>query len=324
MICVPRFYPGAGPAGGGGAAPDVTVATFADLPTTRPDGYLVAVTAESGLTEVIVRWDDSGGVWLLEQATCAYSVHSATEWTNAGEWYDTGGITVLSADGARIYDTTYDTSWRWDEGTGQFVPPDVYDGTIVLVGSIVGDSATPAGWTATDIDNAGVAQATTDGTKLTISAVTSGANFTVYQLRVDDSGLSATTPAYIKMLTQTVITTGAGVTNSTAVVFVDDGAKLQEFADDAVRKGGWISGGIGISAQSAVQAEMRAAETLLQYYHLNGSSQVKVGTGPWQNISAASAAAGVTKRFAVYVFTDRTSGTVTTTMSIRQLRAMRY
>jgi hypothetical protein len=169
-----------------------------------------------------------------------------------------------------------------------------------------------------------VAQATTDGTKVTLSAVTSGANFTLYQFTLSDSGLSATTPAYIKMLTQTVITTGAGVTFSTAVVFVDDGAKLQEFADDSVRKGGWITGGLGNNAQSAVQAEMRAAETLLQYYHLNGSSQVKVGTGPWQNISAASVAAGVTKRFSVYVFTQRSSGTVTTTMSIRQLRAMRF
>jgi hypothetical protein len=200
----------------------------------------------------------------------------------------------------------------------------VYDGTIVLVGSIVGDSATPAGWTATDTDGAGVAQATTDGTKVTLSAVTSGAGFTFYVLALSDTGLSTTTPAYIKMLTQTVITTGAGVTNSTAVVFISDGAKAPEFADEKARKGGWIASGVGIAAQSAVEAEMRAAETLLQFYHLNGSFQVKVGAGPWQNISAASAASSANKNFGLYVYTDRTSGTATTTMTIRQLRAMRY
>jgi len=313
-------------AGGGGAIPDVTVATFSDLPTTRPDGYLVEVTAETGLSaDTIVQWDNGAGVWLLVSTSCAYSVHSAVEWgASPGEWYDTGGITVLSADGARIYDTTYDTSWRWDETTAQFVPLDVYDGTIVLVGSIVGDSATPAGWTATDTDGAGVAQATTDGTKMTLSAVSSGAGTTLYVLGLSDTGLSATTPAYMKMLTQTVVTTGASANFSVAVAFVEDGARGPEFADSKGRKGGWISGGVGVAAQSAAQAEMRTAETLLQFYHLNGSFQVRVGAGPWQNISAASAASSANKRFGLYVYTDRASGTVTTTMTIRQLRAMRY
>jgi hypothetical protein len=100
-------------AGGGGAAPDVTVATFADLPTTRPDGYLVEVTAESGLSaDTVVQWDEAGGVWLLVSTAVAWSVAEPLIYAfGAPDWYDTGGITVETATGALMRVTDKDRTF---------------------------------------------------------------------------------------------------------------------------------------------------------------------------------------------------------------------
>jgi hypothetical protein len=138
MSTLTRF--GAG--GGGGAIPDVTVATFAGLPTTRPDGYFVEVTAESGLSaDTVVQWDDGAGVWLLVS-----TVSDALPPLD-GEWYDSGGVTVQSAEGAMV--AFADLLYRWDAsitvaagaggGTRSYwVPSDVYEGTPQVVAWAVG------------------------------------------------------------------------------------------------------------------------------------------------------------------------------------------
>lgn len=63
------FGVGNGRVGAGTPIPDVSVATFAALPATRPDGYLVAVTGETGLSNVIVRWSTGGSTWAFQTVT---------------------------------------------------------------------------------------------------------------------------------------------------------------------------------------------------------------------------------------------------------------
>jgi hypothetical protein len=336
MICVPRFYPGAGPAGGGGAAPDVTVATFADLPTTRPDGYLVAVTAQSGLTEVIVRWDNSGGVWLLEQATCAYSVHSAVQFAGAGEWYDTGGITVETADGAYVQDTTYDVVWRWASTPAQFVPPDVYAGTIVIRTPLVGDSATPTDWTTATIDAGGTASITTDGTKLTLSAVTSGAGVTVAYVLIADAGLLTATNAYMRALVQiTTLTTGTGTAQAIFRASVEDGTDGFDFGSmtnvgggGANRTGGWFDAAIGFdyAAQSAITQNLTSAETLLEIRKIGTNIEARAGgaASTWQAIAGATVRSSVSTQFVFVATAIRSGGTSTVIATIREVCPMRF
>jgi hypothetical protein len=335
MICVPRFYPGAGPAGGGGAAPDVTVATFADLPTTRPDGYLVAVTAQSGLTEVIVRWDNSGGVWLLEQATCAYSVHSAVQFAGAGEWYDTGGITVETADGAYVKDTTYDVVWRWASTPAQFVPPDVYAGTIVIRTPLVGDSATPTDWTTATIDAGGTASITTDGTKLTLSAVTSGAGDTVAYVLIADAGLLTATNAYMRALVQnTTLTAGTGNAQAIFRATLEDGTDGFDFGSMAnvgfggSRTGGWFDAANSndYAAQSAITQNLTSTETLLELRKIGAKIEARAGgaASTWQAIAGATARNTAATQFYFVVNANRTSGTSTTIATIREVCPMRF
>jgi hypothetical protein len=330
MSTLTRF--GAG--GGGGAAPDVTVATFADLPTTRPDGYLVAVTAQSGLTEVIVRWDDSGGVWLLEQATCAYSVHSAVQFAGAGEWYDTGGITVETADGAYVQDTTYDVVWRWASTPAQFVPPDVYAGTIVIRTPLVGDSATPPDWSVTPDNAGGTASITTDGTKLTLSAVTSGAGLTTATALISDAGLLTATNAYMRLLVQiTTLTVGAGGSAVSFLVLIEDDADAFDFGSveiqsGAVRIGGWWNAATSgtYTEQSTIQQNLTSAETLLELRKIGAKIEARAGgaASTWQAISGATVRAGSLKRFVFQVAASRNSGTSTAIATIREVCPMRY
>lgn len=114
MTCDPRFYPGLGPIGGA-AIPDVTVATFADLPTKRPDGFLVAVTAQSGLTEVIVRWNAGGSVWELLTVSCAWSVAEPLVFAfGAADWYNSGGTVVETANAALLTVTDKNRAYVFD------------------------------------------------------------------------------------------------------------------------------------------------------------------------------------------------------------------
>jgi hypothetical protein len=130
MICVPRFYPGAGPAGGGGAAPDVTVATFADLPTTRPDGYLVAVTGEADITDAIVIWDDVFGEWKMERGYSTVSLPVDGLWYVGppGTWKVSTSTVALVTFAGRAYEWT-GLAWQVIEVAG----PPLY----ILVNSFV-------------------------------------------------------------------------------------------------------------------------------------------------------------------------------------------
>jgi hypothetical protein len=337
MICVPRFYPGAGPAGGGGAAPDVTVATFADLPTTRPDGYLVAVTAQSGLTEVIVRWDDGGGVWLLEQATCAYTVHRATEWVGLGEWYDTGGITVNTADGATIYDATYGVVWRWDETTAQFVPPDVYDGTIAGLQSISGASAAPAGWTVTETNGGGTASVTQSGSDVVLSASTSGAGSTIANIGVADLSLSSAGNAYMRMITQvTTLTAGTSGGGVTALYLLADGTDGYDFGSRALPSaapgtttGGWYDAAVAAiryAAQADINQDISTVATLLEIRKIGAKTEARAGgaASTWQAIAGSTVRNEAAKSFLFQAFASRTVGTATAVFTLRDVRVMRY
>jgi hypothetical protein len=325
-----------GGGGGGGAIPDVTVATFSDLPTTRPDGYLVAVTAQSGLTEVVVRWDDSGGVWLLEQATCAYTVHRAAEWVGLGEWYDTGGITVNTADGATIYDATYGVVWRWDETTAQFVPPDVYDGTIAGLQSISGASAAPAGWTVTVTNGAGTASVTQSGSDVVLSASTSGAGSTIATIDVADLSLSSAGKAYMRMITQaTTLTAGTSGGGATALYLLQDGTHAYDFGSQAFPPpqagaaiGGWYNAALATryAAQSDINQDISTVATLLEIRKIGAKMEARAGgaASTWQAIAGSTVRNSATKSFLFQAFASRTGGTATAVFTLRDVRVMRF
>jgi hypothetical protein len=290
--------------GGGGAAPDVTVATFADLPTTRPDGYLVAVTAQSGLTEVIVRWDDSGGVWLLVSTACAYSVRAAVQWgATPGEWYDTGGVTVETADGATIYDTTYKVVRRWASASSAWVAAEVYAGTIAGLGTIKGDDATPAGWTVTETPGTGTATVTTSSGKLVLATTSGASGASVCVVSFADAGLTSGVNWQAEGLIQ--ITALSGSTSQSVYISVEDGADGYAFGSVRqvgvnLRIGGFFNEttGTDYAAQSENVQDLTTAETLIEVRKIAGRFSVRTGgaAGTWKDLAAATARASANNR----------------------------
>jgi hypothetical protein len=330
MTCDPRFYPGTGP---GGSVPPVSAATFSALPSIRPDGYLVTVTAESGLSaDTIVQWDESGGVWLLVSTACAYTVHRAVEWVGLGEWYDTGGVTVETANGATIYDTTYDVSLRWHAATVQFVPPDVYDGTIAGLQSMSGASAAPAGWTALDTDAGGTASLTSDGTKITLSATTSGAGTTVARYSYNDASIASGSNVYIRLLCQVTTLTPASIGNAWFRVAIRDGARSYDFGSastQALASPGRFFSTATVTAfaeQSAYVQPIASAETLVEIRKIGQKCEARAGgaTSTWAAIANTTAVASALQSVAIDVAAAITSGTSTVVATIRDLRSMRY
>ena len=234
MICVPRFYPGAGPAGGGGAAPDVTVATFADLPTTRPDGYLVTVTAESGLSaDTVVQWDDGAGVWLLLWTSTTAAP------PRDGTWYSAGGVTVESDEGASV--AYRDLPLRWagavtvhaSAGGGtraMWLHATAYAGTPTIRGWLIGTEANAAARLTqgfTDVTANGGALTETSGY---MRAAGSGGAVSAFTQTLT-SGVSASTKYYYSYEYRGEAGAGSGFRWFASRV--SDGARTSFFASSA-------------------------------------------------------------------------------------------
>lgn len=317
------------PSGGGGAIPDVTVATFADLPTTRPDGYLVAVTAQSGLTEVIVRWDDGGGVWLLEQATCSYT-DMITAQLAGGEWYDTGGITVNSAAGATVYESTYDRSMRWrDDATpakSAFWPSDVYEWIDVVGDPVVGDDATPTGWT-----DVGTVPPTTNGTDIVFAASLGGAGSATSRIRLNSAGMTNAGKSYMVGIfsVPTLTATGANSIVRAMLNTYDGTAFFRMMHSNATVSanstfaGRW-GNGVGLIENAPQQSSLSTpfvTETLVEIVKLGNRAMSRAGgsANPWHDISGANCEAGALNAWGLETTCDVTSGTASVELRARHV-----
>jgi hypothetical protein len=223
-----------GAGGGGGAIPDVTVATFADLPTTRPDGYLVEVTAESGLSaDTVVQWDDSAGVWRL------VSTATTTAPPLDGEWYDSGGVTVESVEGARV--GFLDLPLRWagavtvDASAGggtraMWLHATAYAGTPLIKGWLIGTEANAAARLAqgfTDVTANGGTLTETSGYMRVAGSGSAVSAFT----QTLTSGVSASTKYYYSYEYRGEAGAGSGLRWFASRV--SDGARTSFFASTA-------------------------------------------------------------------------------------------
>jgi hypothetical protein len=325
---------------GSTSIPDVTVATFADLPTTRPDGYLVEVTAESGLSaDTVVQWDDGAGVWLLVSTSCAYSARAAAQWASpAGEWYSSGGVTVQTAAGAYVTDTTHDAIYRWSSAVSYFVPPEAYEGSPAISAQpIYGDSATPTGWTVTLTPGTGTATCTTNGTQLVLDTEVSTTTFADARITSDtDSSLSNTGNSYSSGLFQAVMTLGGS--GNTAIGWssrATNGARGYDFgsyrtnASPTFAVGQWYNPttGAGYTAQAAATEDIETAEVLVEEIRKAGRAMVRVAGGMWHDIDAATVRTTADKNWMLQAYAERASGPATgivCELRVREYIAIRY
>lgn len=317
-----------------GTAP-VSVANFAGLAALSgcPDGYTVTVTAESGLSaDTLVRWDESGGVWLLLSTSCAYSVMSDVQWgATPGRWHSSGGVAVDTAEGATVTDTTNRRARRWVVASTQFVPQQVYQGTIANVQKIKGDDAAPSGWTYTHTDGGGTASITTDGTKLTLSASTSGAGNTTAALFHTDAALLTGTNFYVTCIMQV---TGMSGPNEGQLfrLTVQDGTRAFDFGSGraggvATTTGAFFhaaSGNLRYAAQAGNDLDITAAEVLVEVIKFGDRCSVRVGASELNAINGASVRSSASTNVALVVAADRLTGTATASVAIRNLCSMRF
>jgi hypothetical protein len=311
--------------GAAGLPPDgvpLTAADFASLPATAEDGSIYAITAETGITGLAVRYSTSATAWLVTSATCSYAILSGAQWAStAGAWYDAGGIVVRTADGAQVRDTTYARSLRWrvdsTPSKSAFFPADI--GWIANVnGPIKGDSISPAGWVVTG-------SPTTDGTKITMSATRSTAGTTDLRFTLTDSGLATGGNAYMAALVQTTTKTHTGSANAITTLRVLDGARLfmlgnQVGNPEPAADGRWTTTGFSlVSAQAANDVGWTTAESLVEFVKIGNTCAARSNGGQWHDVSGASCAATAAKEFILQASVGVTSGSATVTMTLRHV-----
>jgi hypothetical protein len=202
----------------------ITVANFAGLSaiTAPPDGYLVTVTAQAGLSaDTVVQWDETGGVWLL------VSTVSAALPPRTGEWYNSGGVTVRSAEGALVL--SGDLLYRWDAsitvaaGAGGgtqswWVPSEVYAGSPQVVAWAVGTENVTTD-TVLNAQGFGTVERTlatiaTSGDRIRFTTNTSGASLRDAAIKTLTSGVTGSTRCYSAIQVRGTVGTGT-VNNST-------------------------------------------------------------------------------------------------------------
>jgi hypothetical protein len=222
------------PSGGGAAIPDVTVATSQSLPTTRPDGHLVTVTAESGLSaDTVVQWDDGAGVWLMLWTTTTSAP------PRDGEWYSSGGITVESAEGAQV--RYLDLPLRWagavtvDASAGggtraMWLHETAYAGTPVIWGWLLGTEANAAARLAQGFTDVLAGTGTLTETSGYMRAAGSGAVVSAFTWTLT-SGVSASTKYYYSYEYRGEAGAGSGLRWIGSRV--SDGARTSFFASPA-------------------------------------------------------------------------------------------
>lgn len=315
--------------------PDVSVTTFANLPVSAPTGYLALVTAESGLTSALVRKTSTAGEWALERVTCAETVYGAIEWgTTPGQWYNTGGISVVTADGATVSDSTYAMQVRWSSSISRFVPQFVYGATIAGLFSIKGDSASPSSWTPTTTNADGTASISTASNRVTLSATTSaGASTdTIAQLQATDASLSSASNCYFKAILQrTALTTATGV--ALWRITIADGTDAYDFGDyqnnaSNTAIGQWYDGNAGTlyAAQSTNTSDTFTARTMVEIVKRGTKAMARVGggNGIWTDISGATARNSTGTVYAIRTQARRSAGTSTATITVERCNAMRF
>lgn len=326
------------PGGGAPAAdPTVTVSAWSDLGgLTVPDGYLCAVTGESGITRAIVQWIDASSRWDVVDVVCTYAAHAAAEWAaTAGEWYSSGGVTVRTADGARVVDTTYGVSWRWSSTASGMVPADVYGGTVAVSAQpIKGDSAEPTGWVVIDTDAGGTASVTPDGTRVTLSASSAGAGTTQAALQSEtDSSLSSAGNAYARALLSIPTPTNSGAGYAVAWAQLSDGTDGWDYATAAnttgpvTVTGQWMDApsSLTYAAQAAISGSI-TSETLWEFRKVGATVAVRVGgaAGQWQALASATARASAAKLWQFSSNVSRSFGTSTSSLTVRHGRFLRW
>jgi len=314
---------------------DGSVATFSALPTDVVDGVRYGITGETGLSNLYARWDEGDAVWYVDQVTAAYTVYSPIEWgSTPGRWYNSGGITVDTAAGCELNDTTNLRVFYWNATDYVFVPYDVYSGTIANVKKIKGDDATLTGWSKVTAAGGGTATVTTDGSKVTFAATNpgSGGASAAYAAYADTS---ITTSAKVYWKGMVTMATPTGNQARTMISIQDGGnnssGNFYEFGSTRVggstqSTGQWYTAATYV-AYTAVAAGTEAitTEKFVEMIKGNGFAQIRIAGGPWRAISSATARSGTNNGtvFAGYAGADE-NGATTASMSVRYVASMRY
>ena len=325
-------------------APVYTVSTFSALPLSGEFGQKISVTSETLFDNsypVVVTYENSlnaNGLyitgWKLLSARCTYVTLAAAEF-NSSNWV--GTATIPTSTYANIIDTTYNESWTWNS-SGIFLPSYLAVTTINYQKKIKGDTVTLTGWTKTEDTGCSV---TTDGSKLTLAAVGTGAQ-RVATVSFVDSGSTNTTNFYMKCLFQrTNLVAGSGGASHTTMdywpqssggfgaIFGDSRTNPNTSRPDIDGKffNRSISYGENLTKTSSMNSTL-SSEILIQYraydYDGNGNTvlQVKVGREGWRDINSIDLPAGAGPFFKVGSYAKGTGGTAT--CKLRYLQAIRY
>lgn len=302
--------------------PDVSVTTFANLPLSAPTGYLALVTAETGLTSALVRKTSTSGEWAIERVTCTYATYSAIEWgSTPGQWYNTGGITVVTAEGGIVNDTTNKMAFYWNATNSVFVPYAVYVGTIAGYTEIKGDSAAPSGWVISNTVGTGTSTATTSGGKFIQTTTNAGGSTATASATYSDASLLSSTNVYIKAMIQQSAGSGGNYGNSFTLT---DGTDGYDFGTTQAVTGVWydLSLGSAYTAQTAGTQNITSAEVFFEFQKIGTFAQFRLNGGRWSVLSGATARNAGGKSFMIQSYCTGASTTSTTT--VRYLSYMRY
>jgi hypothetical protein len=302
----------------------LTATDFASLPTTAEDGAVYTITAETGITGLAVRYSTSATAWLVTSATCSYAILSAAQWAStAGTWYDAGGIVVRTADGAQVRDTTYGRSLRWrvdsTPAKSAFWPSDVYEWIAEVGTPIVGNSATPTGWTASGTP-------TTDGTRVSLASTSAGTNST--DLRLVMAGLTNAGNAYFCGLFQCTAKTVTGSADATTFAQVSDGTRTFRVAEQAGTSigavaGGWTAVGfLEITQQSSLRTPF-TTEAFVEVLKIGNGAACRVNGGQWHDVSGANCEASANTRFLFSAYAAGFGGTSAATLTMRHVQVAR-
>lgn len=316
--------------------PALSVATFSLLPASCDVGHRVAVTAESGLTDVVVV-NTAANTWSLERVTCASSAVPAYGST-ADTWYSSGGITVTAADGCWLYDSSLNLPFRWwpaaTLGTdGVWVSPSEYAASgkeLLAWHEGTEDDATLAaqGYTVLETAGGGTATISASGGSIVAAATNpgSGGVGTAALYYNDAGGTKLTSTANIVMRTFADIDTPTGNQARSSAVLID-GAQAYDFGTarfggSTVTQGQWFDASGNYPPYSAQVAGTVTVSTegLLEIIHRTGFSQVRFGgsAGRWSSLSSTTARASASKQAYIALAQANVNGATSAQMSVRR------
>lgn len=300
-------------AGGSGGLPSYTVATFGELPATATAGQRCTVTGETGLSGVVCV-NVSANVWSLESVTCAWLAVPALGATS-DLWYSSGGITVTTATGATLTDSTHNRSLRWWPAAslgcdGVWLMQDVYASatkTLYFWASGTEDNATlntlllAQGWgtspnAATLTASNGTATLTSDGTKISLTTTCPGTGSTASATHTNTlAAITSARNAYFSALVQVPTLTGTECDVRFALLDGTDAYDLvvSRVAGVLSQDGRYVDIATNYTAayadQTAGASDMRTAEVLLEMRKRGTFCQFRLNGGIWRSLSGATA-----------------------------------